>query len=85
MASESISDASVAPCWPALTRRPLPCPDLERQVEALLGTLSLREKVGQMIQAEIRSVTPEQVREHRLGSILSGGGAFPGLARVRGG
>ncbi|MFZ8915619.1 MAG: glycoside hydrolase family 3 N-terminal domain-containing protein, partial [Pseudomonadales bacterium] len=78
MASGSFAHASVASCWPSLKRRLSPCPDLEQKVEALLSTLSLREKVGQMIQAEIRSVTPEQVQEYRLGSILSGGGAFPG-------
>jgi beta-glucosidase len=77
MASGSFAHASVASCWPSLKRRLAPCPDLEQKVEALLSTLSLREKVGQMIQAEIRSVTPEQVQEYRLGSILSGGGAFP--------
>jgi len=78
MASGSFAHASVASCWPSLKRRLAPCPDLEQKVEALLSTLSLREKVGQMIQAEIRSVTPEEVQEYRLGSILSGGGAFPG-------
>lgn len=68
----------VADCWPRLRR---PFPDdlaLEQRVEALLASLSLREKVGQMVQAEIRSVTPEDLRTYRLGSVLSGGGAFPG-------
>lgn len=36
-----------------------------------------------MIQAEIRSVTPEEVRTYHLGSILNGGGSFPaGNARA---
>jgi len=29
------------------------------------------------VQADIRSVTPEDVKIHRLGSVLNGGGAFP--------
>ncbi len=39
--------------------------------------MTLEQKVGQMVQAEIRDVTPEDVRKYRLGSILNGGGAFP--------
>jgi beta-glucosidase len=39
--------------------------------------MSLEQKVAQMIQADIRSVKPEDVRRYHLGSILNGGGAFP--------
>ena len=31
-----------------------------------------------MVQADIRYITPEDVRKYRIGSILNGGGAFPG-------
>src|SRR3546814_11797477 len=31
-----------------------------------------------MTQAEIKSVTPEQVREYYIGSVLNGGGSWPG-------
>ena len=40
--------------------------------------MTLEQKVGQMVQADIRSVTPDDVRKFRLGSVLNGGGAFPG-------
>ena len=40
--------------------------------------MTLEQKVGQMVQADIRSVTPDDVRKYRLGSVLNGGGAFPG-------
>src|SRR5688500_20388341 len=40
--------------------------------------MTLEQKVGQMVQPDIRSVTPDDVRKHRLGSVLNGGGAFPG-------
>src|SRR3546814_19721451 len=40
--------------------------------------MTLAQKVGQMTQAEIKSVTPEQVREYYLGSVLNGGGSWPG-------
>ena len=47
-------------------------------VEGLLGQMSLEEKVGQMIQADIASISPAELRTYRLGSILAGGNAAPG-------
>ncbi len=64
--------------WPALAPPLPPDADLEARVDALVERMSLREKVGQIIQAEIRSVTPEDVRRFDLGSVLNGGGSFPG-------
>lgn len=52
--------------------------EIEAKVAALLARMTLEQKVGQMVQPDIRSVTPEDVRKHRLGSVLNGGGAFPG-------
>ncbi len=66
-----------AEVWPELTP-PLPAdPELEARVDALLERMTVREKVGQVIQAEIRSVTPRDVRRFDLGSVLNGGGSFP--------
>jgi beta-glucosidase len=53
-------------------------PRIEARISELLGNMTLEQKVGQMVQADIRSVTPEDVRKYRLGAILNGGGAFPG-------
>ncbi len=47
-------------------------------VEQLLAHMSLEEKIGQMIQADIASITPAELRTYKLGSILAGGGAAPG-------
>ena len=52
--------------------------DIEAKVAALLARLTLEQKIGQMVQPDIRSVTPDDVRKYRLGSVLNGGGAFPG-------
>ena len=46
-------------------------------LDALLERMTLREKIGQMTQAEKNSVTPDEVRRHGLGSVLSGGGGNP--------
>jgi beta-glucosidase len=57
---------------------PLPSdPALEARVHALLATMTAEDKVGQMIQADIKSVTPDDVRKYRLGSILAGGNSGP--------
>jgi beta-glucosidase len=40
--------------------------------------MTLEEKVGQMIQADIASISPAELRTYKLGSILAGGGAAPG-------
>ncbi len=50
----------------------------ERFVERLLAQLDVEEKVGQMIQADIASITPAQLRRYKLGAILAGGNAAPG-------
>jgi beta-glucosidase len=50
---------------------------LNARLEALLATLSLEEKVGQVIQGDIGSVTPADVLKYRLGSVLNGGNSGP--------
>jgi beta-glucosidase len=51
------------------------------RVDALLARMSVDQKLGQMIQAERASTTPDDVREHHIGSVLSGGGSVPGANR----
>ena len=53
-------------------------PEMERKIADLLSRMTLEEKVGQIIQADIASVTPDEVREYNLGSILNGGNSAPG-------
>ena len=65
--------------WPAAT--PEPDAETEAFVDDLLARMSLEQKIGQIIQAEIQHVSPEDVREFGLGSVLNGGGSFPGLDR----
>lgn len=52
-------------------------PQIEAEVQRILALMTLEEKVGQMIQPDIRDVTPEEAKEYKLGSILNGGGGFP--------
>lgn len=61
------------PVWPLADD-----PALERRLDALLAAMTVEEKVGQTIQADIGSITPDDLRKYRLGSILAGGGSDPG-------
>ncbi|MCX7512283.1 glycoside hydrolase family 3 protein [Frateuria hangzhouensis] len=72
------ADATIHPeIWPRV-RSPLPPdPALEARIDALMAKMSVEDKVGQMIQADIKHVTPEDVRTYRLGSILAGGNSGP--------
>ena len=63
--------------WPRVTSPVAADPAMEAKIADLIARMTLEQKVGQMVQAEIRDVTPEDVRKYRLGSILNGGGAFP--------
>lgn len=51
---------------------------VDERVSDLLGRMTVDEKIGQMIQAERASVTSAEVKQYYLGSVLSGGGSFPG-------
>src|SRR3954470_15061575 len=51
---------------------------LEEKVATLLKKMSVEEKVGQVIQGDIASMTPEDMKKYHLGSILAGGGSAPG-------
>ncbi len=63
--------------WPEIVSDVNTDTALERQVQRLLSTLTLEQKVAQMIQPEIRDITPEDMRKYGFGSYLNGGGAFP--------
>ncbi len=51
---------------------------IQQRVEALLHKMTLDQKVGQMIQTERMSITPAEVKQYHIGSVLSGGGSCPG-------
>lgn len=63
--------------WPEALNIPGLDPAVESRITAQIDKMSLEQKVGQMIQAEIRQVTPEEVKTYHLGSVLNGGGSFP--------
>ncbi len=52
--------------------------EMEKRIADLLARMTLEEKVGQLMQADISTVTPDQVRDFNLGAVLNGGGSAPG-------
>ena len=63
--------------WDAIKPIPLD-PAIEARIDEILPKLSLEQKVGQVIQADNGSITPAEVKQYRLGSVLSGGNSAPG-------
>jgi beta-glucosidase len=51
--------------------------NIEKRIKELLASMSLDRKIGQMMQIEIRSFTPEDMKKYRFGSVLNGGGSWP--------
>ena len=64
--------------WPAVSPALRPDPALEARIATLLAGMTLEQKVGQLIQADIDSITPDELRHFPLGSILNGGNSGPG-------
>ncbi|QJE02178.1 glycoside hydrolase family 3 protein [Massilia forsythiae] len=63
--------------WPHIDSAIRKDPALEARVAAIVGKMTLAQKIGQMTQAEIKMVTPDDVRTYYLGSVLNGGGSWP--------
>ena len=63
--------------WPKITTAALN-PDVEKRIDDILSKMTLEQKVGQVIQGDTNSVTPAEVKQYRLGSVLSGGNSAPG-------
>ena len=64
--------------WPS-PKWPIPeDPAMEARIKALMARMTIEEKVGQILQADIASVTPADVKTYHLGSVLNGGNSAPG-------
>ncbi|MCO5737133.1 MULTISPECIES: glycoside hydrolase family 3 protein [Stenotrophomonas maltophilia group] len=64
--------------WPQVTWPLAADPALEKRITDLMAGMTVEDKVGQLVQGDIASVTPDDVRRYRLGSILAGGNSDPG-------
>ena len=66
--------------WP-VAPNPAATPDaaLDARVRSIVAGMTLEQKIGQMTQPDIRSIKPDEVRQYYIGSVLNGGGAWPGM------
>ncbi|TCM17083.1 exo-1,4-beta-glucosidase [Novosphingobium sp. PhB165] len=70
--------------WPQGKSVGLVDPETEAKITKMMAEMSVREKVGQMIQPSIASMKPEELREYPVGSILGGGNDPPLSGNDRG-
>lgn len=75
----SAAESQAIAAWPARKSTSRLDPATERKIAAIVAGMTLEQKVGQITQPEIRSITPDQVRQYYIGTILNGGGAWPAM------
>ncbi len=63
--------------WPTLPMKLKRDPKVEARVDAILKRMSVEDKVGQLIQVDIASITPKDLETYKLGSVLNGGNSAP--------
>jgi beta-glucosidase len=51
---------------------------IEARIDQLLATMSVEQKVGQIIMPDLSTITPDDMRRYGFGSILNGGNTGPG-------
>jgi beta-glucosidase len=77
-ATAGLSSVADPAKWPE-ARSPAAITDAatERAIDALLARMTLEQKVGQVVQGDISTITPADLERYPLGSILAGGNSGP--------
>ena len=76
-ATAPAASATASP-WPEVSWPLAEDPAIEKRIDELMAKMTVEEKVGQIVQGDIASLTPDDVRKYRLGSVLAGGNSDPG-------
>lgn len=63
--------------WPKITSSIGRDEVIEKEISRIVNLMTVEEKLGQMIQPDLRGVTLAEAKQYKLGSILNGGGAWP--------
>ena len=74
----AVKTYKVDPAWPKLDPAGIVDPATEARINDLMAKMTVEEKVGQTVQADINFITPEDLKTYPLGSILAGGNSSPG-------
>ena len=67
--------------WGEAALNPVRDDELELEIETTLSQMTLDEKLGQMIQAEVQQLLPSDITTYKIGSALNGAGVWPGKNR----
>src|SRR5205085_8737927 len=70
--------ASSGAHWPSVQSRVARDPAIEARIASILARMPVEEKVAQIVQPDIASITPADVARYKFGSILAGGNSAPG-------
>ena len=73
----AIPDMADEKLWPKVKSTITADQALEDQISVIMADMSLREKVGQLIMAEIKAISPKDARRNHIGGLLNGGGSWP--------
>lgn len=76
--SKSPAAIAVDAAWPKLAPAGIVDAATEKQIDGIMASMTLEEKVGQTIQADINFIKPDDLKTYPLGSILAGGNSSPG-------
>ncbi|MBN8886597.1 MAG: glycoside hydrolase family 3 protein [Rudaea sp.] len=74
--AEIRDDAGLAE-WPQVTSPIKPDAAVEARIRKIVAGMTIEQKIGQMTQADIRKITPDEVRRFYIGSVLNGGNTQP--------
>jgi beta-glucosidase len=70
---------AVAADWPHVTSAIPADARMEAKIARIVKGMSLRRKVAQMTQVEIKTVDPADIKTWQFGSVLNGGGSWPNM------
>lgn len=73
-ANAGVADPSI---WPSYEYPVVTSPETEARIAQLIARMTLEEKIGQLVQADLCCVTAEDVKKYNLGSVLNGGNSGP--------
>jgi beta-glucosidase len=63
--------------WPKVESPVALDPAMEARITEIIAQMTLRQKIGQVIQGDIGSLTSEDLKTYPLGSVLNGGNSAP--------
>lgn len=76
--SEAVQGVAHNPSlWPQPVSKLAKDPVMEQKIAALLAKMTTEQKVGQLVQPNIASITPAEIKQYHIGSVLNGGGGYP--------